>query len=145
MNQQTTLPVAYSFFCDDFRQEVGNKVSYMGVYQGVMLVREFPLKLSKLCAAATVRFQRNQAPPGVVFRLFNREAVIATRLLDLGSLSNKQTNELDMDTVFATVLFQLAPFSLEEPTLLTSRVSFNDHELNAGELVIRSQPNTASP
>ncbi len=58
MNQQDELPIAYTIFCDDLRQEVGNKVSYMGVYQGMMFVPAFPVALPKLCAAVTARFPR---------------------------------------------------------------------------------------
>ncbi|MNF75082.1 hypothetical protein D3C84_571360 [compost metagenome] len=45
---------AYSTICDDVRQEVNGKMSYMGVYQGNMLCQEFPLQLPKLCIGITV-------------------------------------------------------------------------------------------
>lgn len=45
---------AYSTICDDVRQEVNGKMSYMGVYQGNMLCQGFPLQLPKLCVGITV-------------------------------------------------------------------------------------------
>ena len=40
----------YSVFCDDIRNEVGGKLSFIGCYNGVMFVRpEFPLTFPKLC------------------------------------------------------------------------------------------------
>lgn len=44
----------HSFFCDDIRQEVGNKLSFMGMYQGVMFVPAFPAELQKLCISFSV-------------------------------------------------------------------------------------------
>jgi hypothetical protein len=39
-----------ALFCDDVRNEVGNKLSLMGVYGQDLLLREFPATLPKLCA-----------------------------------------------------------------------------------------------
>jgi len=41
------LELAYTLFCDDVRLEVGNKLSYMGVFQNIM-VPQFPVWLPKL-------------------------------------------------------------------------------------------------
>lgn len=40
---------ATSIFCDDVRQEVNGKVSYMGVYHNAMFCASFPAQLIKLC------------------------------------------------------------------------------------------------
>ena len=44
----------HTIFCDDLRQEVGNKVSFMGCYQGELFVPFVPLLLPKLCVYVTV-------------------------------------------------------------------------------------------
>jgi hypothetical protein len=41
------LELAYTLFCDDVRLEVGNKLSYMGVFQNIV-VPNFPVWLPKL-------------------------------------------------------------------------------------------------
>jgi hypothetical protein len=138
MNQQNELPVAYTLFCDDLRQEVGNKVSYMGVYQGMMYVQAFPTVLAKLCAAVTVRFPREIAIESLVFKLFLQDEVIAERSFDPQALKSKLDNDQGQDVVMATALFQIVPFSIEEPAVLKSRVYFDTHELKAGGLSIRS-------
>lgn len=143
MNQQDELPVAYTTFCDDLRQEVGNKVSYMGVYQGMMLSQVFPIALPKLCAAVTVRFLRERAPTTLDFKLFLQDVVVAERSLDPGPLMAQQRSEPGANAVFATALFHMAPFFVEEPTLLKSRVYFDGQELKAGALGIRPLPNSA--
>jgi hypothetical protein len=46
-NSEQTLELAYTLFCDDVRLEVGNKLSYMGVFQTIM-VPQLPVWLPKL-------------------------------------------------------------------------------------------------
>lgn len=41
------LELAYTLFCDDVRLEVGNKLSYMGVFQSIV-VPQLPVWLPKL-------------------------------------------------------------------------------------------------
>lgn len=37
------------FICDDIRQEVGNKISLMGIYAQDLILPEIPFSLPKLC------------------------------------------------------------------------------------------------
>ena len=48
MNTETTkkLELLYTLFCDDVRLEAGNKLSFMGVFQNIM-VQQLPLSLIK--------------------------------------------------------------------------------------------------
>jgi hypothetical protein len=145
MNQQNELPVAYTVFCDDVRQEVGNKVSYMGVYQGALFVQAFPLVLAKFCAAITVRYPRDSQPSSLVFKLLLQDKVIAERSFDPSMFVLKQNDEQGVNVVSATALFQVVPFSLEEPALLKARAYFDHHELKAGALTISSLQATIDP
>ena len=43
---------AWAIYCDDVRQEVGNKLSFMGIYNGEMYFNEFPSTLPKLSIVA---------------------------------------------------------------------------------------------
>lgn len=38
-----------TIFCDDIRQEINGKISYIGVYSGYLFVQQFPVTLPKLC------------------------------------------------------------------------------------------------
>jgi uncharacterized protein DUF6941 len=42
----TKLELLYTLFCDDVRLEVGNKLSFMGVFQNIM-VQQLPVSLIK--------------------------------------------------------------------------------------------------
>ena len=46
-SSEQKLELAYTLFCDDVRLEVGNKLSYMGVFQTIM-VPQLPVWLPKL-------------------------------------------------------------------------------------------------
>jgi len=52
------LELVYTLFCDDVRLEVGNKLSYMGVFQSIM-VPQLPVWLPKL---AVVNHWRGDGP-----------------------------------------------------------------------------------
>src|SRR5260370_13712907 len=45
--QEQKLDLVYTLFCDDVRLEVGNKLSYMGVFQNIV-VPQLPVWLPKL-------------------------------------------------------------------------------------------------
>jgi len=45
--EQPKLELVYTLFCDDVRLEVGNKLSYMGVFQSIV-VPQLPVWLPKL-------------------------------------------------------------------------------------------------
>ena len=46
-SQDQKIELAYTLFCDDVRLEVGNKLSYMGVFQNI-IVPQVPVWLPKL-------------------------------------------------------------------------------------------------
>ena len=45
-NKDTKLELLYTLFCDDVRLEAGNKLSFMGVFQNIM-VQQMPVSLIK--------------------------------------------------------------------------------------------------
>ncbi|MEP6569656.1 MAG: hypothetical protein ABJC10_07775 [Acidobacteriota bacterium] len=46
INKAEKLELLYTLFCDDVRLEVGNKLSFMGVFQNIM-VQQMPVSLIK--------------------------------------------------------------------------------------------------
>jgi hypothetical protein len=44
--EKTKLQLVYTLFCDDVRLEAGNKLSFMGVFQNIM-VQQLPVSLIK--------------------------------------------------------------------------------------------------
>jgi hypothetical protein len=56
VSKNENLQLVYTLFCDDVRLEVGNKLSFMGVFQNIM-VQQLPLPLIKF---AVVNHWRGQ-------------------------------------------------------------------------------------
>jgi hypothetical protein len=57
----TSNRISIAKFCDDVRQEIGNKFSPMGCYGTDLYVPAFPIMLPELCAFVHVRAPRGPA------------------------------------------------------------------------------------
>ncbi len=62
----------HSIFCDDIRQEIDGKVTYVGAYTGnVMLVRApLPIALPKFCIGIAFAQRRKLFTPDIGIRIF---------------------------------------------------------------------------
>lgn len=56
--QKSDLQLVYTLFCDDVRLEAGNKLSFMGVFQNIM-VQQLPASLIKFAVVNHWRGQGN--------------------------------------------------------------------------------------
>lgn len=64
-------------FCDDIRYEIGSKFSLIGIYSGNLIVPAFPVKLPKLCIAATLVISADNPPKTIILRVLKDEEPIA--------------------------------------------------------------------
>jgi hypothetical protein len=69
-------PFLLATFCDDVREEAGNKVSFMGIYGANLVVRSFPTTLLKLCCVFNVRIPVTMKPRRVLLRLLRDDQPI---------------------------------------------------------------------
>jgi hypothetical protein len=61
----------YSIFCDDIRNEAGDKLSFIGCYNGVIFVpAEFPLVLPKFCVHIQIMSPATQPYDSIVVRCY---------------------------------------------------------------------------
>ncbi len=58
INKQEKLELLYTLFCDDVRLEAGNKLSFMGVFQNIM-VQQMPVSLIKFAVVNHWRGEGN--------------------------------------------------------------------------------------
>lgn len=61
------LPFLSVVYCEDVRPEAGNKISFLGVYSGALLVASVPAVLRKLCLNVELRFEPTAAPRDIRF------------------------------------------------------------------------------
>lgn len=131
-------PHGYTIFCDDIREEVGNKVSYMGRYIAELVATARPdgdPLLAKICAAVHV----------VVPREFPFARCRLT-LLEEGGDESRILAELAVerptgiggdpqpDSLFIAGNFVLAPFAVRNGAFLRARAYLDDFEVKAGSL-----------
>lgn len=130
-------PFMWSIFCDDIRQEAGNKLSYMGVYGPNLIVPSFPTTLAKLCCILSVRVPAKSPPRHVVFKLLRDEEVIFEADLTASDFKHASvTSGLPVDDLAITLssVSQLINLSITQTCILKTRAIVDGKELRGGGL-----------
>lgn len=70
-------------WCDDIRNEVGNKPSFMGVYTGELVVPALPTVLPKLCAFVRIATPKNQPFKQLKIRVEKNDVSLPVGLIEL--------------------------------------------------------------
>lgn len=138
---------ATSIFCDDVRMETGNKMSYMGIYQGNMYLKSFPAVLPRFCISVKAITPATNPFESVKFKILLNNNLIAEQEVSEDILiQNKELALADKDTrddnkmFIAGAVIQLQPFVIEEPSKLQVRVESESEELKALGLIISQTP-----
>jgi hypothetical protein len=147
-------PFGYSLFCDDVRQEVGGKLSYIGVYFGVMFVQSFPVTFPKFVVSVTfceppeMTVKRTWAVPIRVF-IPGYDDPVATAEIPPASEQNidaalKSDLPPDPDVpkmMMGQVAFAMTPLVLGEPGRIKVRAFYSDDLIiRMGSLRIERMP-----
>ena len=117
-------PRVETIFCDDIREEVGNKHSLMGVYHGEMFVQAMPVLLPRLCFYIT--FITDTLEPAAKFEIKVVKGVDEVELITTGTIQAEaipkktKKNNLGVPYKSKTVVmaFALSPFTVEEETVI---------------------------
>lgn len=131
-------PFMLATFCDDVRQEVGNKLSYLGIYGSNLIVPAFPTALVKLCCIFTLRVPAASPPKTVVFRLLRDEDVIFE--VDLSpannaeALANVPADLAESHAITLSSIAQLVGFQVPQRAMLKTRAIVDGKELRGGAL-----------
>lgn len=139
-----------AIYCDDIRNEVGGKLSFMGVYSADMYLPGFPVTLPKLCVFVTVKIPHNEYPKDQV-KIQIVEGKNELSLIELDELSLEQNrpqaqesnqesdieSNLEEKSFALSVGFTLSPFQLQAPTNLKVRAYVDGEEIKANSLKIR--------
>lgn len=136
----------YSIFCDDIRNEINGKLTFVGCYNGAMFVSgEFPVMLPKLCAHMHVLTDVTQPFESIVARLYfpgEPDPIIEERLAvpappqqrEMVSKVAPQGREPRYLVVSASLI--VSPVSLVSPGLIRVRavVDGQSDEMKIGSL-----------
>lgn len=134
---------AHITFCDDIRQEVGGKVTQVGIYSGSCIVQEIPCLLPKLCFSLTL-----SAPKTNPIRSVQITAIYAGEEVVKMSLSPEQIDEIMQanpppdpevrQSITLTMMGVISPFKVSAPGRLKLNVIADDAELHCEDLEIKT-------
>jgi hypothetical protein len=137
----------YSIFCDDIRNEAGGKLSFIGCYNGIILISgQFPLVLPKLCVHVHILSPASQPFSSIAVRCylpgddkpFFEEPIETPEHHDQTELvaNLKADTSAPLFIVAATSLI-FAPLELRSSGLMRVRAVIDaDQELRLGSLRI---------
>ena len=124
-------------YCDDVRQEVGNKISLIGCYGTDMIVGALPAFLPKLCVVVKLRTPVDQ-PFGVgTIRLLRDDQSIAEMPVDatVAGVSGRPENATWQ---FLQAVIALSPFPIEAPCFLRVELEAEGEVILGPKLRIRA-------
>lgn len=137
----------HSVMCDDIRQEIGGKISYMGIYGANILLPQFPFMLPKLCFVMNVSFPPGEDPPNSIkFRLYRDEELLAEQFLrndvDLTAVQDRSSKR-----AVISAIFQMFPLMIPGPGMFKARAACEDEEeeLKGGAWVIEQAAQAQPP
>jgi hypothetical protein len=123
-------------FCDDIREELGNKLSFMGVYSADMTVPVVPIILNKLCIvvrAITENYDRFESLKVSVFQGDDNVELISTGQIVLPD-ANLDSNKSPLQVIQLT--FMLSPFQIDKETTIRVQAITEREELNSVGLIV---------
>ena len=131
---------AYCVFCDDIRFELGNKNSYMGIYESTLLVEDVPCILPKICVALNFHCPVDTPVSSFGFYIKLDETVVSEQFIpeDQVTLSNqvlllnKKSKSLNYK-----INAIISPFPIESVGMLTATVIVDGKDYLAGTLDIQ--------
>lgn len=136
-------PTVSALYCDDVRQELGGKTSFMGVYNADILLPAFPATLPKFCVYSTIRLPFESPPKSIIVKVLSGDAVLGELNLPEEILSSAALPPAPDDAATADTSLQMsfliafAPLHIQEPTRLRLRTIIDGVEIKGNSLKIR--------
>lgn len=135
---------AFTIYCDDIRQEVAGKSTFVGVYGGEMIVPKFPAILPNFFIYTTVWTSRALPFRKIVLRTLMDEAILSQEEVDIARY-DAMHQEIERgsesnDPMARRVLRSTARFSpllIEKESVIRVRVETEDGELRSAGLRIK--------
>ncbi len=137
--KKTTDRILTAIFCDDIRHEMGNKMSFMGCYEGQLFVPAVPTGLSKLCIFATALTPIGRPFKSLTFRIVIDDNVELARLEIPTEAFSTMPDVVDETATRKSVSTALifSPFIIEKPTSLRLMAETEEGEIVGPRLLIK--------
>lgn len=132
-------------FCDDIREEVGNKRSLMGIYQGEMFIQSMPALLPRLCFYVNFVCNISVQLEKVEFKVVKgaeEEELFSTGVINPG---NTTVNENNLGFPYSnrtlTLAFGMSPFMIDSETVIRVVAMIDSRKISGPCLRVRLADN----
>lgn len=141
-----------AIFCDDIRHEIGNKMSFMGCYQGELNVANVPVALPKLCVFVSATTPQNKPFKVLTLRIVQDKDIELARLKILPEQLQQAARVVDptatRKNLSTAIVF--SPFLIEKPASIRLLAITEEGEIVGPRLLIKVSENplpqqTAAP
>jgi len=134
-----------TLFCDDVRQEIGNKQSFIGVYSSVLTVPELPFTLQKLHILLSISTLTAEPFEKLIIRLLKNDVVMMESVIPDEALAAQKEHPKGVEinnksAMTFTAQMVISGFVIEEPFILRVRVETESGELVGTGLKIEEAP-----
>jgi hypothetical protein len=128
-----------ALFCDDVRNEVGNKLSLMGVYGQDLLLPELPATLPKLCAVMMLDLPAGTSAREAVFVLKSGEEIVGRAVVSVGEARRARGEALATDSgerLSIRFIAQMSPMVFAAPCELNAYAELAGEVVHGGRLKV---------
>ncbi len=144
-------PFGHTIFCDDIRQEVGGKISFMGTYRSYIYFPSFPMDIPKFCLFVTYHEAAEGDIPPLELQVYfpDDEEGMPSFIQPHGfpALSGTPPPALVGLTPLRTMIIPVvfAPFHVEHAGPIRVRMKRGDDLVRLGALYADLPPNQDTP
>jgi len=134
-----------TLFCDDIRHELGGKLSFIGVYSGVLFVPTFPATLARLCLSATIITPVGEPLRTLTLRVLKNDKTLhemhfsEDQLVAASDFAEEMPDRQDHAGTYR-FLMVFSPIQFDEPCALRVRAQTEDGELYGLGLTVEEPP-----
>jgi hypothetical protein len=145
----------FTVVCDDVRQEIGNKMSMMGVYENAIILDGFPAVVPRLCFVMKARSPANQPFERLKFLVRRDDEVILEADLpesQLAAVAIQEsrgsragvTNDPADEAILVSAVMVVSPLVFEKPCRLRFSALTESEELRGGSFVVMKRRDAPS-
>lgn len=137
----------FAQFCDDVRQEVGNKLTLVGCYGADLQVPSFPTVLPKLCVLAKAFTPVSRPFSQLTFKVFVADRMLAELTAaetDLATVAVSAEMPTDARWHVVTSVLAFAPFPVEAPCIIRVIAELEDELLTSPQLRVHQIQDSSS-
>jgi len=134
-------------YCDDIREEMGNKLSLMGVYANDLLVPKLPATISKLCVAVRLAIPvKSKLSSDITLEVAKTQKgkkapeILATAPIAAKQVKQAKTQAFAGNDFLLQVNFMIGPLSFDHEFTLSVKAIVGKQVLEGASLQVRQIP-----